>query len=47
VRTGDNAGYVPVGTDGGVLALGDASYYGSLPGLGVHVNTIVGAAALE
>ena len=32
-----------VGRDGGVFAFGDAGFVGSLPGLNVHVNNIVGA----
>ena len=31
-----------VGNDGGVFAFGDAGFVGSLPGLKVHVNNIVG-----
>ena len=34
-----------VGSDGGVFAFGDAGFVGSLPGLGVHVNNIVGIVA--
>jgi hypothetical protein len=33
-----------VGSNGGVYAIGGAPYFGSLPGLGVHVNDIVGMA---
>ncbi len=39
------AGYDLVGSDGGVYVFGGASgsgFYGSLPGLGVHVNNITG-----
>jgi hypothetical protein len=35
-------GYWMVGSDGGVFAFGTAGFKGSLPGLGVHVNNIVG-----
>jgi hypothetical protein len=35
-------GYWMVGRDGGVFAFGDAGFVGSLPGIGVHVNDIVG-----
>jgi len=35
-------GYWMIGSDGGVFAFGNAGYLGSLPGLGVHVNNIVG-----
>jgi len=31
-----------VGTDGGLFAFGDATFHGSLPGLGIRVNNIVG-----
>jgi subtilase family serine protease len=37
------SGYWMIGNDGGVFAFGDAGFVGSLPGLGVHVNNIVGA----
>ena len=36
------SGYWMVGSDGGVFAFGTAGFVGSLPGLGVHVNNIVG-----
>jgi hypothetical protein len=35
-------GYWMVGRDGGVFGFGNAGFVGSLPGLGVHVNNIVG-----
>ncbi len=35
-------GYWMVGSDGGVFAFGNAGFVGSLPGIGVHVNDIVG-----
>ena len=35
-------GYWMIGSDGGVFAFGNAGYVGSLPGLGIHVNNIVG-----
>ncbi len=38
-------GYWMVGLDGGVFSFGDATYYGSLPGLGIRVNDIVGIAS--
>ena len=38
-------GYWLVGADGGVFTFGDAQFYGSLPGIGVHVSDIVGMAA--
>ena len=43
-RTADNGGYWLVGSDGGVFAFGNAPFVGSLPGLGVRVNNIVGMA---
>ena len=42
--TADGKGYWVIGSDGGVYAFGDASFYGSLPGVGVKVNDIVGIA---
>jgi hypothetical protein len=36
------SGYWMVGKDGGVFAFGNAGFVGSLPGLGVKVNDIVG-----
>ena len=38
-------GYWIVGADGGVFAYGGAAYYGSLPGLGVKVDDVIGIAA--
>jgi hypothetical protein len=35
-------GYWMVGSDGGVFAFGNAGFVGSLPGIGVHVNNVVG-----
>jgi hypothetical protein len=35
-------GYWLAGSDGGVFAFGDAGYYGSVPGVGVHINDVVG-----
>jgi sugar lactone lactonase YvrE len=35
--------YLMVGSDGGTFAFGSVNFAGSLPGLGVHVNNIVGA----
>jgi len=37
-------GYWLVGKDGGVFTFGDAHYYGSLPGMGIHVADVVGIA---
>ena len=42
VGTSTGHGYWIVGSDGGVFAFGDASFVGSLPGLGVHVSNVVG-----
>lgn len=43
--TPSGAGYLLVGTDGGVFTMGDAMYWGSLPELGIVPNAaIVGAA---
>ena len=38
-------GYWLVGAHGGVFSFGDAGFFGSLPGLGVHVSDVVGIAA--
>jgi hypothetical protein len=35
-------GYVMAGSDGAAYTFGSATYAGSLPGLGVHVNNVVG-----
>ena len=43
--TSSGAGYWIVQADGGVTTYGDASSFGSLPGLGIHVDDIVGIAA--
>jgi len=40
--TNPTTGYWMVGSDGGVFAFGNAPYVGSLPGINVHVNNIVG-----
>ena len=40
--TRDGFGYWLVGSDGSVYSFGDAGYFGSLPGLGVHMSDIVG-----
>ena len=37
-------GYVMAGSDGAAYTFGTAAYAGSLPGLGVHVNNVVGVA---
>jgi hypothetical protein len=40
---GNQEGYDMVGSDGGVFVFGSSTgYYGSLPGLNIHVNNIVG-----
>ena len=39
------AGALFVASDGGVFALGQATFAGSLPGLGVHVSNIVAGSA--
>ena len=44
-RTSPGRGYWMVGADGGVFSFGDAGYFGSVPGVGVHVGDIVGMAA--
>jgi hypothetical protein len=41
IHTPVTTGYDMVGADGGVFVFG-GNYYGSLPGLGIHVNDIVG-----
>ena len=43
VPTPDGRGYWLIGSDGGVFAFGDAPEDGSLPGVGVNVNNVVGA----
>jgi hypothetical protein len=43
VPTSDGNGYWLVGSDGGIFAFGDAGFIGSLPGLGISVNNVVGA----
>jgi sugar lactone lactonase YvrE len=35
--------YLMIGSDGGTFAFGSVNFYGSLPGIGVHVNNVVGA----
>ena len=40
--TPDGFGYWLVGSDGSVYSFGDALYFGSLPGLGVHASDVVG-----
>jgi hypothetical protein len=37
-------GYVMAGSDGAAYTFGGAAYEGSLPGLGIHVNDVVGVA---
>ena len=43
--TPDGGGYWLVGLDGGVFSFGDAGFYGSLPGIHVSVDDIVGITA--
>jgi hypothetical protein len=43
-QTDVGTGYVMAGSDGAAYTFGSAAYAGSLPGLGVHVNDVVGAA---
>jgi CHAP domain len=43
--TPDDGGYWIAGRDGSIANFGDAGFYNSLPGLGVHVSNIVGIAA--
>jgi hypothetical protein len=43
VLTDDDHGYWMVGSDGGIFTFGDATYQGSLPGIAVGVDDIVGA----
>ena len=38
-------GYHLVGADGGIFSFGTAGYFGSVPGLGIHVSDIVGMAS--
>jgi cellulose synthase/poly-beta-1,6-N-acetylglucosamine synthase-like glycosyltransferase len=40
--TADGFGYWVVGSDGSVYSFGDAAFFGSLPGLGVHMSDVVG-----
>jgi Putative Ig domain/Fibronectin type III domain len=39
------SGYTLVGSDGGVFAFGSATFEGSLPGLGIHVDDVEGLMA--
>ena len=39
--TPDGMGYWLVGSDGGLFSFGDATYFGSLPGLKIKVSNIV------
>jgi hypothetical protein len=43
--TQDAGGYWLVAADGGIFTFGDATYQGSVPGLGVSVRNIVGGAS--
>jgi hypothetical protein len=38
--TPDGGGYWMVGADGGIFALGDAPYQGSLPGIGMRATAV-------
>ncbi len=44
VPTADGGGYWLIAADGGVFSFGDAQYRGSVPGTGVRVTDVVGAA---
>ena len=44
VAMSTGAGYWQVASDGGVFSYGSAPFYGSLPGLGIHVSNIIGMA---
>jgi PKD domain len=44
ITTSDGAGYWQVATDGGVFSYGTAQFYGSVPGLGLHLTNILGMA---
>ncbi|MGH9029746.1 MAG: hypothetical protein ACRDV4_09050 [Acidimicrobiales bacterium] len=41
----NTGGYWLAGSDGGIFCFGGAQYYGSVPGLGIHIGNIVGIAA--
>ena len=41
--TGGTGGYWLIGADGGIFAFGTVPFVGSLPGLSVHVDDVVGA----
>jgi len=43
VPTSDGQDYWLVASDGGIFAFGDATFFGSLPGLALRVNNVVGA----
>jgi len=45
-QSSTGAGYDLVGADGGVYSFGNATFTGSLPGLGVHVNDITAIASV-
>jgi hypothetical protein len=44
VATSTGNGYWQVASDGGVFSYGDAQFYGSVPGLGLHLTNIMGMA---
>jgi hypothetical protein len=43
VPTPEGGGYWLIGSDGGILALGVTTSTRSTPGVGIHVNNVVGA----
>jgi hypothetical protein len=43
--TTDGGGYWLIGSDGGEFAFGDAKYHGSIPGIGKHVDDVIGMVA--
>jgi hypothetical protein len=42
-----SSGYDVAGADGGVFAFGNSGFFGSLPGLGVHVDDVVAMATTD
>ena len=44
VSSASGDGYWQVASDGGVFSYGDAKFYGSVPGLGLHLTNIMGMA---
>jgi hypothetical protein len=43
-RSPAKAGYWEVASNGAIYSFGDAGFHGSLPGLGISVNDVVGMA---